>query len=360
MDRQEIKHWENEGKKYQNSPQDQSDSVSVEEEYQYLRKREIESSELKKQLKSLEESAELESEMSSFASIDQADENEPLPRQQNHQEASKEKEGPKLGKFGKFISRILSEKFINNHMSESFNVRYLNTKKATLKKKINVLNEIHETLVSDKQKWERELDGDQKILKHLPEKDWAAIEQRDILKSRRLRENINKTNKSIERIEDYIKNCNNALNYLSQNYRQKPPGEDRNFILKNCGESINDSSLEEVITNNMSEYFSDSYSNTEIDILEKERNDLDQIHDALIVKKQLAEKIVTQMRKNFKGVQAEDPRFIDQREALRMIARWEDRINEITESIKKVENRFEHISNKLNFLKDENVEAGTQ
>jgi len=59
-----------------------------------------------------------------------------LPHQQNHEGASKEKKGSVLGRFGNFISRVVSGKFINNHMSKS-----------SLEKKINALTEVQKECI---------------------------------------------------------------------------------------------------------------------------------------------------------------------------------------------------------------------
>jgi len=89
------------------------------------------------------------------------DVDESLSHQQNHQGASKEKEGPVLGKFGNVISRILPEKLINKHMPESFNIRYLNT---TISNKINALAEMRTELISYSQTTKRKLEAMSQML----------------------------------------------------------------------------------------------------------------------------------------------------------------------------------------------------
>jgi|GEM_PF-2437313 len=152
-----------------------------------LRKCETELTKLRQELDSLEEPAveqnskdpsisATNSDNANFNKVDTNDVGSP-PRQQSHQESSKGKAGPVLGKFGKLISRIFPEKFIENYMSVSFNIRYSSTKISILQKKIDDLIAMHIKLLKSEGDITTYLNRSEKMLKTSEELHKIALEK---------------------------------------------------------------------------------------------------------------------------------------------------------------------------------------
>lgn len=207
LHQEDIQYWNDEIEACKNASHEYRFPYSKKcEAHENLRKSGTELFQLRRQLDSLNEYVdEQDSEISStsVANIDNAnintvDENtaKSLPRQQVHQEASKGKKDPVLGKFGKLISHIFPEKFIAEHMSKSFNTRYLNTKKAALEKRRNALEEMYKKLVSYRQATINEFTKIREAIDLLPE--MVQIQMRECIARERLPKSI----------DNYINNIN--------------------------------------------------------------------------------------------------------------------------------------------------------